>query len=294
MNSKRTTQAVGASPPVFLFGVDHSGTTILYRMLAQHPGLTWFSQFSLRSGEVPGRPRWLGAGHLDRWLRVLYHDWRKEEPDFPRSLIPRPKDEGLIWNYLLQEPADIDRLRACLVAFSCERGKKRFLAKLPAFRHHLGVLTAAFPQASFVHIIRDGRAVALSLRDKHLALQARDRPTPAGRRLSPEDALRWAAREWVDGLEAAVGAASLHLLEVRYEDLCRDVHGTLRTILRHCDLDIESFPFRRCPRDLSIRNGRWLENATNTELKQVFALQGDLLRRYGYPPLVPGAVTDES
>ena len=57
--------------PVFVFGVDHSGTTILYRMLAYHPDLTWFSQFSLRRGEIPGRRRRPIADGSILMLRVL-------------------------------------------------------------------------------------------------------------------------------------------------------------------------------------------------------------------------------
>ena len=44
-----------AFSPTFILGAAHSGTTILYRMLALHPEVLWFSQFSLRSGEIAGR-----------------------------------------------------------------------------------------------------------------------------------------------------------------------------------------------------------------------------------------------
>jgi hypothetical protein len=63
--------------PVFVFGAAHSGTTILYRMLAYHPGLTWLSQFSLRAGEIPGRRRAPGANRVDLVLRSVPHRWRK-------------------------------------------------------------------------------------------------------------------------------------------------------------------------------------------------------------------------
>jgi hypothetical protein len=52
--------------PVYMYGAAHSGTTILYKMLALHPGATWFSQYSQRDGSVSGRRRWLLAHPLDR------------------------------------------------------------------------------------------------------------------------------------------------------------------------------------------------------------------------------------
>jgi hypothetical protein len=41
---------------IFIIGVDRSGTTILYRMLAYRPALCWFSQFSMRRSEIRGGP----------------------------------------------------------------------------------------------------------------------------------------------------------------------------------------------------------------------------------------------
>ena len=38
---------------IFVVGVEHSGTTILYRMLARHPDLAWLSHYSMRDGKNP-------------------------------------------------------------------------------------------------------------------------------------------------------------------------------------------------------------------------------------------------
>ena len=89
--------------PVFLFGVDHSGTTVAYRMLAYHPDLAWFSQFTLRDGTIPGRPRRPGAGLLEPRLRFVPHAWDKGDPAWRRWLGPRPGEEGQIWDYLLAD-----------------------------------------------------------------------------------------------------------------------------------------------------------------------------------------------
>ena len=88
--------------PVFVFGADHSGTTILYRMLAYHPALTWLSQFSLRRGEIPGRGRRPMADRLDPVLRSVRHPWRKETTRLRHWLVPQPGEEATIWAYLLR------------------------------------------------------------------------------------------------------------------------------------------------------------------------------------------------
>ena len=65
---------------IFVMGAQHSGTTILYKMIALHPDVTWFSQFSKRDGSIPGRFRFPGYRLLDHILRRRFrHSWLKEE-----------------------------------------------------------------------------------------------------------------------------------------------------------------------------------------------------------------------
>jgi Sulfotransferase family len=256
---------------VFLFGAAHSGTTILYRMVAYHPELAWPSQFSLRAGEVAGRRRVPGANRLDRRLRAIPHRWRKGESGLARRLAPRPGEARTIWEFLLEDAATSpDRVRSVLTVLSRRLGGRRVVAKLPAFHQHLDLLGDAFPQARFVHIVRDGRAVAVSLRPKF------------ERTLDADGALEAAARHWVEVLEQAERSADPALLQVRYEDFCADVHGMIRATIRHAGLDAESFPFSRCPRTLSNRNDRRLAAASGQELARVSRIQDRLLRRHGY------------
>jgi hypothetical protein len=275
-------------------------------MLAYHPALAWFSQFSLRGGEIRGRPRIPGAGLMDRQLRSIPHRWRKQKPRFRRPpLTPRPGEAQTIWADLindgrefasveeLDEPGassvdqeranatiDVDRLRSCLAAFSEQFEGRRVLAKLPPpdFYRFLEPVHAALPAAMFVHIVRDGRAVALSLRPKF------------ERRLDARNALLAAARHWVVAVDRVRAAREIDLLEVRYEDLCEDVHGVIRTILDRAGLDREAFPYQRCPSRLAQTNSRWLDQALPEELEEVTAIQRAELNRFGYPPaLAPAA-----
>jgi omega-hydroxy-beta-dihydromenaquinone-9 sulfotransferase len=266
------------SSPVLVFGAKHSGTTILYKMLAYHPGLTWFSQFSLRGGEIPGRRRIPGVSGLDVVFRSIIHEWHKEESRFERPFVPRPVEAPTIWDFLLRDDtADPARVRSCLGTFSERFGRRPVLAKLPDFVRFLDLLRDAFPRAHFVHIIRDGRALALSLRSQFEV------------ELNHREALHAAARLWIDVLEQTASTPGIDLFEVRYEDLCEDVHGAIRAILDHAGLDADAFPYRRCPPTLAQRNVRWLEGATTEELAEVSEIQRDLLIRYGYPLVLPAA-----
>jgi hypothetical protein len=259
--------------PVLVFGASHSGTTILYRMLAYHPDLTWFSQLSLGNGEIPGRRTRPGAGFLDVKLRRVPHPWQKEEPRLRRLVVPLPSDEAAIWEYLLEdEGTDAERVRSCLASFSERLGGRRILAKWPSFYRFLDLLQAACPEALYVHIVRDGRPLAFSIREKFERGQ-RDH----------HDALLAAAHHWVEVVESARATPGIDLLEVRYEDFCEDVHGVIRDILDRGRLDPERFPFWRCPPTLSAdSNTRWIDEASREELTRVSEIQRDRLVEYGY------------
>jgi hypothetical protein len=259
--------------PVLVFGAPHSGTTILYRMLAYHPDLTWFSQLSLSNGEIPGRRTRPGAGVLDVQLRRIPHPWQKEESRLRRLVVPLPSDEATIWEYLLEdEETDAERVRSCLASFSQRLGGRRILAKWPGFYRFLDLLHAACPEALYIHIVRDGRPLAFSIREKF-----------ERRRLDHHDALLAAARHWVEVLESARATPGIDLLEVRYEDFCEDVHGVIRKVLGRGRLDAKRFPFSRCPPALSAgSNARWIDGASREELTQVSEIQRDRLIENGY------------
>src|SRR6478672_851702 len=56
-----------------------------------------------------------------------------------------------------------DAVRAVFAAYAAARGKPRYADKTPHYVSHLPELAARFPEAQFVHVVRDGRDVALSL-----------------------------------------------------------------------------------------------------------------------------------
>jgi hypothetical protein len=268
---------VGTAPevtPVFVLGAVHSGTTILYRMLAYHPSFAWFSQYSMRQGEIPGRWRLPGAAGLDSRLRgVVKHDWRKEEEGIKR-LVPRPGEATTIWDFLLAGGADPSVLHRCLSDFCVRYRQDHLLTKLPRFHGSLELLHTAFPKGKFLHIVRDGRPLALSACHK------------AGARREaggwPADSLDKAAKYWLHVLDDVRSAQGIDLLEVRYEDLCTDVPGLLSKVLDHVGLDPSGFPFDRCPQQLSNTNQRWLTSASSEELARVTQLEAPALSRYGY------------
>lgn len=267
--------------PVFVLGAGHSGTGILYRMLALHPDFAWFSQFSQRTGTVSERKRMPLGRPADALLRkILRHDWRKLHGGWRQKLFPRPKEAHAIWDHIL--PADeaipeeesVKRMREVLEGERAFWRKDRFIAKLPRLYLQIPRILKAYPNARFVLIIRDGRAVALSHRHKRKKLQ---------RGLPTDELLRRAAGFWTDVIaHADRHIEERNLITVRYEDLCADVHGQLERILIFCDLPVERFPFELCPATLTPTNHKWFEIATTDEMTLLHDVIGTELERFGY------------
>jgi Sulfotransferase family len=278
--------------PVYVYGAQHSGTTILYNLLALHPDFAWFSQYSCRDGAVPGRRPLPMAQAADRVLRSLSrHDWRKPRPALGKRerlstlglrrarrglsvrLVPRPQEAVDILGYVVAAPTHaeaVSRMRR-LVDQECQRWRRTaFLAKpLPMFGH-LDVLQAAHRHARMIHIVRDGRPVAVSIREKFMR---------SGQ--SSREGLDLAAARWLEVLDE-VEQLQLPVLTLRYEDFCADVHGCLRRFLEYAGLDTDAFPFAGIPTTLTPTNERRLRDFGPGELEAVHDVQAPALRRLGY------------
>jgi hypothetical protein len=207
-----------AQPPApFVVGVGRSGTTLLRLMLDAHPALTI-------PPETHFAPELISAAGK-----------RRAKPERLAEIVVSQRqwgDFGLDEAELRRRFEALDPLQAgaALRAFYglyAERcGKPRWGDKTPIYVEHMREIEAALPEARFIHLIRDGRDVALSR-----IRRALDEPPPASR----------IARSWKQRIAAARKQArrSDHYTELRYEDLVAEPEPTLRHVCELIELDYD-------------------------------------------------------
>jgi ribosomal protein S28E/S33 len=119
-----------------------------------------------------------------------------------------------------------DAIRAFFRLYAEGQGKGRWGDKTPGYAESMPVIERAVPEARFIHVIRDGRDVALSI-------LARD--------WGP-DTIEKAAQRWKRRITRARRGAKRvgHYIELRYEDLITDTERELRRVCAHIDLDFDA------------------------------------------------------
>ena len=201
-------------PAPFIVGVGRSGTTMLRLMLDAHPELT----IPPETHFVPELIDAIAAGASPEQAvttMTAVRQWGDLHTD-PDEVVAR-------WRRLDRfEPGPA--LRAFYEMYAERQGKPRWGEKTPSYVKSMPKIEAALPEARFIHVIRDGRDVALSRWKRSLGKD----PAPASQ----------VAETWARRIRRAQrhGRKVSHYLELRYEELVTDTEPNLRRIAEFIEL----------------------------------------------------------
>lgn len=271
--------------PVFVVGCHRSGTNLLYDTLLSAGG------FAVYRGYLPIYktliPRF---GRIDRLenRRKIVRTWIRSK-GFRRSGLDARKLEQ---DLLAKCSSGGDFLRVVMDEVARDQGAARWAVYDPDNLLFIPQIKADIPEALFVHIVRDGRDIALSLKK-----MGGFRPLPWDKSGSLEaTALYW--RWMVENGRLHGQLFPRDYTEIRYEDLVLEPLRTLETIgqfLGH-DLNIDRIRSSQLGR-LSESNssflgesnnspvnpvGRWRERLSRQEIASLEALVGPCLKSSGY------------
>ena len=277
------------SEPVFVIGSARSGTTLTCRLLLDHLGVNFGteSQFFLRYFRRLGAYQDLGD---DARMRLLIADISRE-----RFFARTRQNFGFVLDAeralrQLRGRTYPDLLRAMFEQFAQQHEMTRWGDKTPAYAADLPSLLQMFPDAQFVHVLRDGRDVAASVFR-----------TPFGPKNAYEAAIAWrrsVTTIWNFGERQPAD----RFFELRYEHLVEDPVAALTPVARFLGIvDAERVvdgaasrlraQVRQRPRQ------SWRQHLAPGEVARFEALAAAELGRAGYelasgpPRRRPGAVS---
>ncbi|MGH2699338.1 MAG: sulfotransferase family protein [Actinomycetota bacterium] len=264
----------------FIVGSARSGTTLLRMMLNAHPdvGVPPESRFVVdlyRRDEVVVDEFLSALGAHRRWT-----SWKTPIEDVRAQLA---------------EAATVDyaaAIEAAYAAWAHNRDKKRYGDKTPRYIEHLGLLSRLWPRGKFVHLLRDGRDVALSYAG-----------VPFGPNTVAKAAALWKERVLL-GLNEGRPLGPERYLELRYERLLENPREEAERLCRFLELDFDpamlDFSERSQVEVLdraklynpnvtrSITKTRsWSEQMPRAQVEVFEAVAGDTLSELGYERLFP-------
>lgn len=215
-------------PFPFVVGCERSGTTLLRAMLDSHPGMAVPPESYFIPSMLRHRRRYQTRGGFDtaRFLRDVQAHHRFRKWGLPLSDVSAALESS--------PPGDCPTaIRRLYELYAKAHDKSRYGDKTPEYVHSILLLARFFPEALFVHLIRDGRDVALSIRDT---------------RIWPDTTRRWrsvtnladAAIYWKRavnrGQRAGRRLGPSRYLELSYERLVSEPEATLRLLCQFLDL----------------------------------------------------------
>ena len=216
---RRRVSAKGSpdAPAPFICGAGRSGTTLLRLMIDAHPQVAIPSESHFVPDLIKsalGAP--MSADELTASITSSnrWGDFHLEEAELAERIAA-----------LGGRPRAGDAIRVFFRLYAEKQGKARWGDKTPGYAELMPTIERTLPEARFVHVIRDGRDVALSILSRDWG----------------PDTVEKAARRWKRRIVRAQRGAKRvgHYMELRYEDLITDTERELRRVCDHIELEFD-------------------------------------------------------
>lgn len=283
--------------PVFVLGSPRSGTTLLYDMLLSAGGFAVylaesnvFNLLAPRFGDFSERKK--REKLVRAWLKSkLFRATGLDSHSIERKILEECQNSG-------------DFLTAVMDEITRQQGMQRWAENSPEAILHLPLIKRQIPNALVIHIIRDGRDVAMSLGAVRYV-----RPFPWEERQSLLGAgVYW---EWMVQRGRYYGRLLGHdYMEIHFEDLISSPQEALTRVGRFIDYELDYDRIRQVAygsvskpnTSFSMQTqgesfnpvGRWKTGISPKQLLRLERILGKTLRELGYVPSLGRADQDMS
>jgi len=255
---------------VFIGGCGRSGTTLFKEVLNRHPRLACGPETSLFG--------------LPFSIDNIAVPWGMDRAELLAMQAACP-------NLLAFADRFADR-------FLAQEGKERWVEKTPNNVRAIGPILSWYPNARFIHVIRDGRDVACSLRHHPKERIEHGRIIP----IETNNPMDRCATRWRDDVcDGLAYRGHPRVMEVRYEDLVRDPGDQFGRVCAFIGETFDESMLRPSANEparpgQNLNNpdasssitpkaiGRWERDLSGVERRVVDDIAGELLITLGYAP----------
>jgi hypothetical protein len=297
-------------PPLFIIGHWRTGTTLLHEMLIldeRHTYPTTYECFAphhflVSESWMPRVFRFIVPAHRPMDNMAAGFD-RPQEDEFALCMLGvpstywwlafpnRPPQNERYLDLHGLEPAALDHWKSAFERFlrrvNFKNRDKRLILKSPPHTCRIPVLLDLFPEALFVHIVRDPQVVIPSTINMWKSL-SRSQGLQRTKYEGLEEHVFETFDRMYDRYEQTRGAIdSKRFHEVRYEDLIADPIGEMRKLYEHLQLggfnDFQSALERFWKGQADYKTNRYSVNIE--QRKKIEERCAAVSHRYGYAPI---------
>jgi len=253
--------------PVFIIGSARSGTTLIGNLLGLHKDIANFSE----ANEI-----WDPFGY----------PWRDSNLKRPPNWIDPYKFNEMWWQEVSQ--GYYKEIKGVFGVFQKLSVKKVFINKTPMNTFKIPYLLEMFPNAKFINIYRDGRAVTLSYFKKTYSklLEKEKMYKSKGYFFGKDELLNILAKFWVEHLkevEKQRGVLDIEdrMYEVSYENFCNNPKGELSGLYDFINLKASRSGIKKTP-IIKNMNYKYKEELSKKQIESITEIMTEMLENRGY------------
>ena len=300
--------------PIFIIGCPRSGTGIFHQLLRLHPDIAWITPvtnrcFSLKYGkfyENPSTAKYIQnivkylpdilvpkkySGPYDGSLKIKFQYETNEGHAIWNSFCPL-EDHYLDENDLSDEAVNYFRkvVKGHLEIFN----KSRFVNKMPHNSMRIRYISGIFPDAKFIHIIRNPRAVINSILNRRVVENENVNDwwgvkPPNWKDYKNKNSFKQVVNQWYYTIEIINKDRKIlrddQYFEIKYEDLMDEPEMIMDEVINFAELrkskkfKNELFQYKNKLEDKNYKSNKKFSDGEKREIKKIC---NKYLVNYGY------------
>jgi len=254
--------------PIFIIGVPRTGTTLVHSILCNHKDLAWISDEDLVKWFLP-----IEQFRIDSLYKRLKTNNKKipmsEETLFvfgkelgdglkqfgtpPKGSAKIPIEGEILWREIfgtsyIEDIPNYKKIKLTQEISNIIKSQKktRFVCKAPNNSFRLFAIQKTFPDAKFINVTRDPRAVVSSMLERN-EIEGQFDPGVSVQnatkfeKLDTIERFAWYYKEFTYAIEKFSIQNKNDFMTIRYEELLQNPNSTIRNILEFCDLSLSAF-----------------------------------------------------